>query len=78
MKKCPHLLRSDHRELRKSYVKLMWWVVGGGGGMRPNTATSRSFAFAFAFVSTTLSISIDYMFLKVDRSVEDGICFTFV
>jgi len=30
------------------------WVVVGGGGMRPNTATSRSL---LAFASTTLSIS---------------------
>ena len=29
MKKCPHMLRSDHRELRNSYVEFMW-VVGGG------------------------------------------------
>ena len=26
------MLRSDHRGLRNSKVKLMWWVVGGGGG----------------------------------------------
>ena len=26
--KCPHLIRSDHRELRNSSVKLMWWLVG--------------------------------------------------
>ena len=35
VKKCPHMLRSDHRGLRNSKVKLMWWVVvvvGGGGG----------------------------------------------
>ena len=32
VKKCPHLLRSDHRELRNSYVEFMWVVVGGGGG----------------------------------------------
>ena len=40
---CPHMLRSDHRELRAklSLCGGWWWV---GGGMRPNTATSRSFA----------------------------------
>ena len=27
-KQCPHMLKSDHRELRNSKVKLMW--VGGG------------------------------------------------
>ena len=47
MKKCPHMLRLDHRELRNSQVEFMWWWVGGGGGgggggIRPNTATSRS------------------------------------
>ena len=34
IKKCPHMLRSDPRELRNSKVKLMWVVVvvvvGGG------------------------------------------------
>ena len=30
IKKCPHMLRSDHRELRNSKVKLMLWVVVGG------------------------------------------------
>ena len=30
VKKCPHMLISDHRELRNSSVKLMWAVVGGG------------------------------------------------
>ena len=45
IKKCPQMLRSDHRELRDSEVKLMWVVVvvggcgyvGGGGctGQRP-------------------------------------------
>ena len=28
IKNCPHMLKSDHRELRNSKVKLMW-VVGG-------------------------------------------------
>ena len=28
IKKCPHMHRLDHRELRNSKVKLMW-VVGG-------------------------------------------------
>ena len=32
IKNCPQMLRSDHRGLRNSKVKLMWWVVGGGGG----------------------------------------------
>ena len=27
IKKCPQMLRSDHRELRNSKVKLMWVVV---------------------------------------------------
>ena len=34
IKKCPHMHRLDHRELRNSKVKLRWWwvvVVGGGG-----------------------------------------------
>ena len=31
IKKCPHMLRSDHRELKNSKVKLRWV---GGGGMR--------------------------------------------
>ena len=35
IKKCPHMLRSDHRELRNSRWKLMWWVVEVG--MRSNT-----------------------------------------
>ena len=45
MKKCPHMLRSDHRGLRNSKVKLMWWwvVVVVGGGMQPITTTSRSY-----------------------------------
>ena len=30
IKKCPQMLRSDHRELRNSKVKLGWVVVGGG------------------------------------------------
>ena len=30
VKKCAQMLRSDHRELRNSKVKFMWWVVGGG------------------------------------------------
>ena len=44
IKKCPHLLISDHRELRNSSVKLMWWVVGGGGctWQRPSLALLRS------------------------------------
>ena len=25
IKKCPHRLKSDHRELRNSKVKFMWW-----------------------------------------------------
>ena len=32
IKKCSHMLRSDHRELRNSLVKLMWVVVVAGGG----------------------------------------------
>ena len=32
IKKCPHMHRLDHRELRNSKVKLRWVVVGGGGG----------------------------------------------
>ena len=32
IKKCPQMLRSDHRELRNSKVKLGWVVGGGGGG----------------------------------------------
>ena len=31
LKICPHMLRSDHRELRNRDLKLMWVVVGGGG-----------------------------------------------
>ena len=27
IKKCPHMLKSDHRGLRNSKVKLMWWWV---------------------------------------------------
>ena len=27
MKKCPHMLKSDHSGLRNSKVKLMWWWV---------------------------------------------------
>ena len=47
IKKCPHMSRSDHRELRNSDLKLMWVVVvvvgGGGGGWwvyRAKTVTS--------------------------------------
>ena len=32
IKNYPRMLRSDHRELRNSKVKLMWVVVVGGGG----------------------------------------------
>ena len=28
IKNCPHMLKSDHRKLRSSRVKLMWWVGG--------------------------------------------------
>ena len=34
IKKCPHMLRSDHRELRNSKVKLMWLVGGGWVGVQ--------------------------------------------
>ena len=27
IKKCPHMLRSDHRGLRNRDLKLMWWRV---------------------------------------------------
>ena len=30
IKKCPHMLSSDHRGLRNRDLKLMWVVVGGG------------------------------------------------
>ena len=50
-KKCPHMLRLDHRELRNSYVKLGWV-----GGLQASTETSRSSAGAGA--STTMSIVI--------------------
>ena len=43
-------------------------MVGGGGGMRPNTATSRSFAFAFA--STTLSIPFFPFYNEVSKYVH--------
>ena len=46
------MLRSDHRELKNSLVKLGWVV----GGMRANTETSRSSARAGA--STIMSIQI--------------------
>ena len=29
IKKCPHMSRSDHRELRNRDLKLGWVVVGG-------------------------------------------------
>ena len=52
IKKCPHMLRSDHRGLRNSRVGGGWWWVMGG--MRANTETSHSSARAGA--STTMSI----------------------
>ena len=52
LRKCPHMLRSDQRELRNSLVKLGWVV----GGMRAITETSRSSARAGA--STIMSIQI--------------------
>ena len=39
VKKCPHMLRSDHRGLRNSKVKLMWVGVVVVGGMQPITVT---------------------------------------
>ena len=43
------MLKSDHRELRNSSVKLMWEVVGGGG-MRANTNTADALSFLQLFV----------------------------
>ena len=43
IKKCPHMLRLDHRELRYSQVKLMWVVVGG---MRQKTESGIGYATA--------------------------------
>ena len=49
--------------------QLCWvYVVVGGGGIKPNTATSRSFAFAFA--STTLSIYIFHCIFLVVRLTD--------
>ena len=41
IKKCPHMLRLDHRELRYCQVKLMWVVVGG---MRQKTESGIGYA----------------------------------
>ena len=40
--KCSHMLRSDHRELRKSLVKLIW-VVGGGWVVCSQGCTTEGF-----------------------------------
>ena len=34
IKKCPHMLKSDHRELRNSKVKFKWVARWVGGCMR--------------------------------------------
>ena len=31
IKKCPHMLKSDHRDLRNSKGKFTWWVFGMEG-----------------------------------------------
>ena len=62
VKKCPHMLRSDHRGLRNSKVKLMW-VGGGGGGWVVVCSPSLLqvvellAVLSFDLASTTLSIS---------------------
>ena len=44
----PHLLRSDHRELRNCWEKLMW-VVGGGGGWVYSAKTNTALALAVSW-----------------------------
>ena len=78
IKKCPHMLRSDHRELRNSLVQLGWVGGGGGGGwvggMRANTETSRSSARARA--ATTMSISYLAQLVNQQRLNFNGPPFT--
>ena len=40
------MLRSEHKELRNSLVKLGWMVLVGDMHMQPNTETSHSLARA--------------------------------
>ena len=44
IKKCPQMLRSDHRGLRNSKVKLMWVGGGGGGGWVYRAKTNTALA----------------------------------
>ena len=39
IKNCPHMLKSDHRGLRISEGKFLWWVVVGGGWYEVTTGT---------------------------------------
>ena len=59
IRKCPHMLRSDHRGLRNGDLKLMWWWVVGVQGKWHN-----SFNPAYCLLPTAQLSASKYSLLQ--------------
>ena len=64
IKKCSHMLRSDHRELRNSYIsKVNWWE--GRGGQTPNRACQVTCKYLYKYIQNSLFVKSDCMLLWI-------------